>query len=126
MIIVVKIVSDAGLRVGQVGKNGPLAEFKHLCFESGPEAFRRLVVVAVTAPALRAHRPVLMQKGAVSVAAILATLPGTTPVRVDEEAWGGRLRQKSALQGRSDEFFEDRDPHVPADHVLGAQVMKGV
>ena len=35
VIIVVKIVGDAGLRVGQVGKNGPLAEFEHLRFEPG-------------------------------------------------------------------------------------------
>ena len=41
MIVVIKIVGDAGLRVGQVGKNGPLAEFEHLCFEAGPEAFSR-------------------------------------------------------------------------------------
>ena len=36
VIVVVKIVGDAGLRVGQVGKNGPLAEFEHLRFEAGP------------------------------------------------------------------------------------------
>ena len=39
VIVVVKIVGDAGLRVGQVGKHGPLAEFEHLGFEAGPEAF---------------------------------------------------------------------------------------
>ena len=39
-MVVVKIVGDAGLRVGQVGKNGPLAEFEHLRFEAGPEAAR--------------------------------------------------------------------------------------
>ena len=39
VIIVVKIVGDAGLRIGQVGKNGPLADFEHLRFEPRPEAF---------------------------------------------------------------------------------------
>jgi len=39
VIVVVKIVGDAGLRVGQVDKNGPLMEFGHLRFEAGPEAF---------------------------------------------------------------------------------------
>ena len=39
VMVVVKIVGDAGLRVGQVGKNGLLAEFEHLGFEAGPETF---------------------------------------------------------------------------------------
>ena len=39
VIIVVKIVGEAGLRVGLGGKNGPLAEFEHLRFEAGPQAF---------------------------------------------------------------------------------------
>ena len=39
VIVVVKIVGDAGLRVAQVGKNGPLAELEHLRFEAGLEAF---------------------------------------------------------------------------------------
>ena len=39
MITVVKIVGEAGLRVGLGGKNGPLAEFEHLRFEAGPQAF---------------------------------------------------------------------------------------
>jgi ubiquitin len=34
VIVVVKIVGDAGLRVGQVGKNGPLSYFEDLCFEA--------------------------------------------------------------------------------------------
>ena len=34
VIVVVKIVGDAGLRVGQVGKNRPLAQFEHLRFEA--------------------------------------------------------------------------------------------
>ena len=40
VIVVVKIVGDAGLRVGQVGKHGPLAEFEHLGFDSGPKNYR--------------------------------------------------------------------------------------
>ena len=39
VVVVVKIVGDASLRVDQVGKNGPLADFEHLGFEPGPEAF---------------------------------------------------------------------------------------
>jgi hypothetical protein len=34
VIIVVKIVGHAGLGVGQIGKNGPLADFEHLRFEA--------------------------------------------------------------------------------------------
>ena len=37
----------------------------------------------------------LVQQGAVGVAAVLAALPGTTPVGVDDEAWGGRLSEKA-------------------------------
>ena len=36
VIVVIKIVGDAGLRVGQGRKNGPLAQFKDLRFEAGP------------------------------------------------------------------------------------------
>ena len=107
VIIVVKIVGDAGLRVGQVGKNGPLAQFEHLGFEAGPEAFGLGVVVALalpgtTAAALRTHGPVPVQERAVGVAAVLAALPGTTPVGVDDKLWGGRLGEKGPLQGRGD------------------------
>ena len=34
VLVVVKIVGDAALGVGQVGKNGPLADFEHLRFEA--------------------------------------------------------------------------------------------
>jgi hypothetical protein len=34
VIVVVKIVGHAGLRVGQVGKYGPLTAFQDLCFEA--------------------------------------------------------------------------------------------
>ena len=36
VIVVVKIVGEIGLGVGQVGKNRPLAQFEHLCFEPEP------------------------------------------------------------------------------------------
>ena len=39
VIVVVRIVGDAGLRVGQVGKHGPLLSFEFLGFEAGPSAF---------------------------------------------------------------------------------------
>ena len=39
VIIVIKIVGDADLGIGQVGKNGPLADLADLRFEAGPEAF---------------------------------------------------------------------------------------
>jgi len=34
VIVVVKIVGDAALRVSQVGKNGPLADLEDLRFEA--------------------------------------------------------------------------------------------
>jgi hypothetical protein len=34
VIVVVKIVGDAGLCIGQVSKNGSLADFEHLRFEA--------------------------------------------------------------------------------------------
>ena len=125
VIVVVKIVGDAGLRVGQVGKNGPLAQFEHLGFEAGPEAFGLGVVVALAAAALRTHGPVPVQERAVDVAAVLATLPGTTAVGVDDKVWGGRLGKKGPLQGRGNQFFWHRGPHVPAYHVFGVHVLKG-
>ena len=88
VIVIVKIVGNAGLRVGQVGKHRPLAEFEHFRFEAGPETFRLSIIVALAAAALRTHGPVPVREGAVGVAAILAALPGTTPVRVDEQARG--------------------------------------
>ena len=84
VIVVIKIVGDAGLGVGQVGKNGSLAPFKDFRFEARPQAFGLGVIVAVAAAALRAQGIVLMEQGAVGVAAVLPALPGTTPVRVDE------------------------------------------
>ena len=102
VIVIVKIIGDAGLRVGQVGKNGPLAEFEHFGFEAGPEAFGLGVVVALAAAALRTHGPVPVQERAVGVAAVLAALPGTTPVGVDDKVRGRWLGKKGPLQGRGD------------------------
>ena len=68
MIVVVKIVGDASLRVGQVGKHGPHVEFEHLRFEAGPEAFSLGIIVAPAAAALRMHGPVLMQRARQAVA----------------------------------------------------------
>ena len=49
VIVTVKIVGDAGLRVSWVGKNGPFAQFEDLRFEAWPEALRLRLVVVVTA-----------------------------------------------------------------------------
>ena len=95
VIVVVKIVGDAGLRVGQVGKHGPLAEFEHLRSEAGPEAFSLGIIVALAAAALRAHGLVVVQQLPVGVAAVLAALPGTTAVGVDDKTWGERLGEKT-------------------------------
>ena len=102
VIVVVKIVGDAGLRVGQVGEKGPLANFEYLRFEAGPQTFGLRVIIAValpgtTAAALRAHGLVVVQQFAVGIAAVLPALPGTTPVRVHEQAGSRRLGPKSPL-----------------------------
>nr|WP_234795127.1 hypothetical protein [Hymenobacter arizonensis] len=39
VVVVIKIGDDAGLGICQVGENGPLAQFEHLRFEAGPQAF---------------------------------------------------------------------------------------
>ena len=52
VVVVVRIVGDAGPGVGQVDENGPLAELEHLRFESEPQAFGLGIVVAVAVPAL--------------------------------------------------------------------------
>ena len=53
VIVVVKIVCHAGLRVSQVGENGPVAGFEFLGFEAGPQAFGSGIVVALAASAVR-------------------------------------------------------------------------
>ena len=71
-----------------------------------------------------------MQEGAVGVAAVLAALPGTAAVGVDDKAWGGRVGEKGPLQGRGDQFFRHGGPHVPAlpgttHHVFDVHALKG-
>ena len=89
VIVVVKIIGDAGLRVGQVGKNGLLAPFEHLRFEPGPEALGLGIIVTVALPgttvaALRVQGLVVVEQLAVGLAAVLPALPGTTAVGVHE------------------------------------------
>ena len=84
----------------------------------------------MTAAALRTHGPVPVQEGAVGVAAVLAALPGTTPVGVDDKVRSRWLGKKGPLQGRGDQFFRHVGRHVPAlpgttHDVLGARVLKG-
>ena len=38
VVVIIKIVGHAGLGVGQVGKNGPVAGFELLGFQARPEA----------------------------------------------------------------------------------------
>ena len=73
VIVVIKIVGDAALRIRQVGKKGPLTDFKDLRFEARPQAFGLGVVVAITAAALRAQGLVLVQQLPIRVAAVLPT-----------------------------------------------------
>ena len=97
VIVIVKIIGDAALRIRQVGKKEPLADFKDLRFEARPQAFGLGVVVAITAAALRAQGLVAVQQLPVRVAAVLPTLPGTTPVGMHEQVWSRRLGPKRSL-----------------------------
>ena len=64
----------------------------------------------------------VVEQGTVSVAAVLAALPGMTAVRVNDKVWMG---EKSPLRGRSDQLFRHRGPHMPADDVLDAPILEG-
>ena len=91
MIVIVKTIGDAVLRICQVGKKGPLADFKDLRFEARPQAFGLRVIIAVALPGttvadLRTQGPVVVQQLPIGVAAVLPTLPGTTPVEVHEQS----------------------------------------
>ena len=77
VIAAVKIVGHADLRVGQVRKNGSLADFKDLRFEARPQAF-----------GLGRTRQGVIVAGALS---------GTTAVGVHKQARRGRLGPKSPL-----------------------------
>jgi len=71
VIVVVKIVGHAGLSIGQVSKNGPLAAFQDLRFEARPQALGLGIIVAVAAATLRAQGLVVVQQVAVGIAAVL-------------------------------------------------------
>ena len=92
VIIVIKIVGDAGLGVGQVGENGPLADFEHLRFQARPEAFSLGIIVAVAATTLRAQGLVVVEQLAVGVATILFT-----PIGMHQQARREWLGPKGAL-----------------------------
>ena len=102
VIVVVKIIGDAALRIRQVGKKGSLTNFQDLRFEARPQAFGLRIIIAValpgtTAAALRAYGSVVVQQLPIRVAAVLPTLPGTTPVGMHEQAWSRRLGPKRSL-----------------------------
>ena len=54
VLILLKILGDAGLRVGQVVEDGLVAGFEHLRFETRPPALGLGVIVAVAWATLRA------------------------------------------------------------------------
>ena len=97
VIVVVKIIGHAALRIRQVGKKGALADFQDLRFEARPQAFGLGVVVAVAAAALRAYGSVVVQQLPVGIATILPTLPGTTPIGAHKQVRRRRLGPKGAL-----------------------------
>ena len=97
VIVVIRIVGDAALRIRQVGKKGPLADFKDFRFGARPQAFGLRVIIAVAAAALLAQGLVAVQQLPIRVAAVLPTLPGTTPVGMHEQAWSGQLGPKRPL-----------------------------
>ena len=72
VVVVVRIVGDAGLRVGQVGRNGLFAAFEHLRFKAGPVTSGLRIIVAPAAAALRAHGLMGVQQLPAGVAAVLA------------------------------------------------------
>lgn len=53
VIVVVKISGHAGLRVGEVRKNGPVPQFEHLRFETHPETLGLGIIVAVADAAVQ-------------------------------------------------------------------------
>ena len=92
VIVVVKIVGHAALRISQISKNGPLADFEDLRFEARPQAFGLRIIVAVAAAALRAHGLVAVRQLPVRVATILPA-----PVGMHEQAGSRRLGPKGPL-----------------------------
>ena len=105
--IVLNLVGDAGLRVSQVGKNGPLAACEHVGFEARPPAFSLGIIVAVAAAALRALGLVVAQQVPVHVTAVLPAAVG-----VHEQTGRGRLGPKSTLPGRGNQLLGHGGQHV--------------
>ena len=120
MVVVVKIVGDTGLRVGQVSENGPVAGFELFGFKARPQAFRLGIVVAFATPAVRELGLGLAQQGLVGVAYILPA-----PVGMNDEAGGGALSQQCPLQGTGDQGLGHISAYLPVDDELGAHVLKG-
>lgn len=67
LVVVVKISSDAALRISQVAKNRLLTLFDFFGFEPGPEALGLRVVEAFAAPIMGKQRLCLPQKGMVGL-----------------------------------------------------------
>ena len=101
VVVVVKIVGDAGLGIGQVGKDEPIPSCEFFGFESQPQAFRlsrtwQGIVVALalpgtTASAVRELGLGGAQQGLVNIAHILPALPDTTSIGVDNQVRGRPL-----------------------------------
>lgn len=106
--------------VGQGGKNRPLTPFEDLRFEASSEAFGLRVVVVIAASALRTQCAVAVKQGAVGVATVLPAA-----FSMHDQPRDGGLREQRPLQVRGGELFGHGGGHMPADHVLGEQVLKG-
>ena len=87
VVVVVKIVGDTGLRVGQVSENWPVAGFELLGFQACPQTLGLDVIVAFAASTVREPGLGLAQKGLVGIA---YRLPA--PVGMNDEA--GALSQQ--------------------------------
>ena len=103
VITIVKMAGHAGLGIGLVGKNGPVAGFELLVFQAGPQASglgRTLLGIVVafallgtTASAVLELSLGVAQLSLVGVAHVLSAISGTTPVGVDDQAGSGPLGQ---------------------------------
>ena len=88
MVVIVKIVGDTGLSIGQAGEDEPLPGFEILGFEARPQAFGLGIVVALASLAVRELGLDGAQQGFVGVAHVLPA-----PIRMDDEARGRSLGQ---------------------------------
>ena len=106
VIMIVKILDDASLGIGQVSKDGTVAQFEDLRFKAGPETFglsrtREGVILAValpgtTAAALRGPGLVAAQQLPVGVAAILPPASACTS-RPGAVGWAQKARCKAVI-----------------------------